>query len=77
MPDSVSDSSPRQGFAAFKALVIASPALFQELAAEEHPMRFQDRVIELARLHGCAVSREELEAETRLARRRWIERRVL
>lgn len=58
-------------------MVIARPTLFQELSAVEDPVAFQDRVLELARLHGCDFSREELIAETRLARRRWIERHVL
>lgn len=77
MPDSVPDSSPQRGFAEFKALVISRPALFAELSAVEDPVAFQDRVLEVAKLHGYTFSRDELIAETRLARRRWIERHVL
>jgi hypothetical protein len=66
-------AAPR-GFAEFRQMVLADPALQGQLAGLADRAAFITRAVELGRERGCAFLPADVEAALQAARRAWIER---
>jgi hypothetical protein len=76
MAETASPPESARRFAEFFALVIAQPALIEELAAAGDEASFVGRTVALGRVHQCEFQPAEVQAALNLARRSLLERRA-
>lgn len=70
-------STPMSDFAAFRQLVIADAALFDQLTAANAPDEFAALAVQLGGERGFSFTVDDVRGELQAARRAWIERNVL
>jgi hypothetical protein len=67
-------SQPSHRFDAFRARVLAEPAVLERLRQTNGNEEFISATVDVAREMGFEMTREEIEAALQAARRDWMER---